>query len=161
MDAVFDASALIFSLKVQEFFSLLEKRFSGLLVPDAVYDEVVVAGQERGAPEVQGVAALFSKKFLVRVKEKPLVVPFLGLGEREALAVAQKRGVVCLSDDRKAYQVGLTIGVKVISLPALVISSVRKKLVPKQKARELIDALVENGYYLKPVDYLAVLKAIE
>ncbi len=156
---MFDSSSLIFSLKVREIFDLLSKNFSSFAVPPVVFSEVVEAGRFRGSPEVRLVEELLANGVLKKsANVAPIAATGLHAGESQAIATARKLGVVCLSDDRKAYTVGLAIGVKVVSLPAFLVVAVRNKQVSPQKAEELLSRLVQQGYYLKTADYLRIIQ---
>lgn len=159
--AVIDSSSLIFSLKNKELLELLTKRFSPLLIPEAVFEEVIEAGKARGAPEIRGIEEFFAKGILKKEgRVKPTALGILEEGEAEALAVAKRERITCISDDRKAYTVGLNIGVNVLSLSAFILFLAREERISKTKVEQLLSGLVNEGYYLKPTDYIRIIEAI-
>lgn len=159
--AVFDSSALIFSIKIREVFDLIRKKYPALLIPPAVFREVVQAGKERGAPEARTIEELLAQNVLaLSPPTAPIAPDALDAGEAEALALAKKHGIPCISDDRKAYLVGNTHGITVFSLSAFLVHATKTRRVSARESEELLSRLVEAGYYLKTADYLLILKAL-
>jgi len=158
--AVIDSSALIFAAKTPPLLEWLAEHFAPLFVPNAVYVEVVEEGKKRGFAEVGIIESKLAAGVLVRAHAKPLAQDVLGAGEAEALALAKKKKLVCLTDDRKAHVVGTALGVKVVSLAAFLVFLSRKKRIPTLALEKCLNTLVENCYYLKTADYLAVLRAV-
>ena len=77
----------------------------------------------------------------------------LGLGERACIAAASQRNGLFMTDDRKARQVALELGIKITgTLGILVVAVERRKIVLKE-ANRLLKAMVESGYR-SPVDDL-------
>ncbi len=159
--AAIDSSSLIFALRVQPLFDLLERRFSKLLAPQAVYKEVVKAGEALGKEDAPKAKALIARGFL-RVRDaKPLSGdPRLGAGETEALSIAFREKIILVSDDRLARNAGKAMGVRVIPLSAFILWAKEKKLVTPRKAEETLNELVKKGYYLKAETYIALLEKI-
>ncbi|MBI2444830.1 hypothetical protein HYV43_00385 [Candidatus Micrarchaeota archaeon] len=160
MAAVVDSSCLIFAAKTPPMLDWLVDHFGRLYVPKAVYAEVVEEGKKRGFAEIGIVERKFAAGVLVRARAAALAQDVLGPGEAEALALAKQKHLVCLCDDRKAHSVGSALGIRVVSLAAFLIFLARKKNLPVLALEKCLNELVENGYYLKTADYLAVLRAI-
>ncbi|RJP33931.1 MAG: DUF3368 domain-containing protein [Candidatus Omnitrophota bacterium] len=81
---------------------LLRQIFSDILIPEAVYAEVVIKGRGKpGVSLVQG--SPWIKRAAVHDSAKVNRLPkSLGLGEREAIILAKERNVSLLIDDRAA-----------------------------------------------------------
>lgn len=107
-----DSTPLIALARIGEL-ELVGRLFPQILVPDAVYEEVVAARAEAaGAREVA------EATWVRRLSADPAVVaPLLllvGRGEAEAIALAQTHpGSLLLTDDLKARRVAKSLGVQV------------------------------------------------
>jgi predicted nucleic acid-binding protein len=101
MTVVADASPIIiFARSGHE--DLLRQVFSQLIIPEAVYHEVVIKG--RGKP---GISLVVESPWIVRetvqdVDRVNLLPGNLGLGEREAIILAEDHNAALLTDDRAA-----------------------------------------------------------
>ena len=77
----------------------------------------------------------------------------LGMGERTCLAVVHCRGGLFVSDDRKARQVALKLGVQVTGTLGILVVAVDRKIIPIGDANHLLAQMIKNGYR-SPVDNL-------
>jgi predicted nucleic acid-binding protein len=83
-------------------FQLLEQLFGEIRIPQAVYDEAVVAGREEGAAKREVEAATWIKT--VAVKDRLAVEMLLGeldLGEAETIVLAREIGADWVLMDEK------------------------------------------------------------
>lgn len=73
------------------------------LVPEAVYQEVVVAGRANNYADAHEITAVLDERTsVVRSSEDALTLPGLGKGERAALALASaETDAIVVSDDRR------------------------------------------------------------
>ena len=162
-NAVIDSCSLIFALKIEGIRGLVFKFFSELLVPPKVFCEVFEYEKQRNVHERWLGEQLFSQGLLKKAAGEKISADtnVLGAGEAEAIMVAKREKLFCISDDRKAYLMASTIGVKVVSLTALIIAAVKQKKVSKQEAKVLLNELARENYYLKPADYARIVSAID
>lgn len=81
---------------------LLRQALNEIKIPKAVYEDIVIQGIGRpGAEEVKGVNWI--KKETIKECSKVAQLPLrLGLGEREAIVLAQELEALLLIDDRPA-----------------------------------------------------------
>ena len=77
----------------------------------------------------------------------------LGLGESTCIAVAIHRNGMFVTDDRKARQVALELGVKVTGSLGILVVAVRRRNITRKGANQLLAAMIENGDR-SPVDDL-------
>jgi hypothetical protein len=123
-----DSTPLIALARIEEL-DLVPQIFGEVLIPEAVYGELVEArGDAPGAQEVA------EATWLQRVPADPQVVaPLLLLvdrGEAEAIAVAQRHpGSLLLTDDRKARRVAKTLGVEVQGCLGILLRARRQRLI--------------------------------
>jgi predicted nucleic acid-binding protein len=78
---------------------------------------------------------------------------FLGLGERACIAAAKHRNGLFVTDDRKARQVALELGIKITGTLGILVVAVERQKIALEEANQLLAAMIENGYR-SPVDEL-------
>jgi predicted nucleic acid-binding protein len=81
------------------------------------------------------------------------LVNALGAGERTCIAVAKTRNGLFVTDDRKARQVALEMGVIVSGTLGILVVAVERKIIPIGEANQLLAQMIEYGYR-SPVDNL-------
>lgn len=110
---VSDAGPIIIFARIGRL-SLLHEVTGSLLIPDAVYDEIVVKkGGMLGAAEVAQ-AAWIQKTSVANRSIIDGLPNVLHEGEREAIALAKERGAQLLVDEIRARRVASDQGVEVI-----------------------------------------------
>ncbi|WP_246984148.1 nucleic acid-binding protein [Halorientalis marina] len=107
--------------------------FDTLLVPETVYEEVDAGGVPDGLADLS--------YELVEADESRVGVQELDTGERAAIAVAEERGVVLLTDDLAAREVASDAGVEVHgSIGVIALGHARRSL-DRDEAASLMRAL--------------------
>jgi predicted nucleic acid-binding protein len=128
-----DASTLIYLAKANGF-DLARTAVEALTVPPAVWEEAVVAGRDRGAPDVVGIEEARDTGFL-RLAEWSTTLDRdaaairdgyqLGLGESQVIALGSKVGAAVI-DEGRASRVAESLGIDVISTLLLPVIAVRR-----------------------------------
>ena len=151
-DAVSDSSPLIHLAKI-EALELLSRLYSRILIPPAVWREVVEESDGRpGAVEVQkAVAAGWMAK--QATKNETLVIALrqtLDNGEAEAIALATElHPESVLLDDKLARQMARRLGVAVTGTTGVLLRAKQVGLIVE--VRPLVTRLQsEGGYYIDP-----------
>lgn len=153
MIVVSNAGPLIALAKIGRF-DLLQRIFGRLLVPQAVYDEVVIAGSGRpGSDETQ--QALGDWIAMATVRNTAVarsLVTKLGQGESEAIALAVElsAGMVLL-DDGKARTVAEFMGLHVSGTVGVLVQAHRVSLLAD--LRQALDELCANGFRMSDEVY--------
>lgn len=160
MKAVANSSVLI-ALSAIGRLSLLRERFpDGLLIPDAVWREVVETGRGRpGALEIR--EARWIQQRAVRDRDYvQLLRAELDAGEAEVIALArQEQADVVLLDEKEARQVARRLGMRVLGTVGLLIWARQQGLIPN--LREELQMLQEQGgFRLSREIYLAALREV-
>jgi predicted nucleic acid-binding protein len=153
--AIADSGPLICLAKIDQI-ELLSRLFSKILVPPEVWSEVTVRGQGHpGAYEVSQVTWL-----TIQAPDPQLVKPLsilVDAGEAEAIALAQTTAdCTILLDDARARKIAQRLNTKQIGTIGLLLRAKRRGLV--ENIRPHIDALIENGIYIRRELTDAVLK---
>ena len=129
--AVSDAGPLIHLAEIDSLELL--STFDTLLVPETVYEEVDAGG----VPD--GVADLSYE--LVEADESKVGAEELDAGERAAIAVAEERGIVLLTDDLAARQAASDAGVEVHGSIGVIALGYALGLLDREEAASLMRAL--------------------
>jgi len=156
-----DASPLIWLGKC-DILHLLEKLYSEIVIPEAVHEEAVQRGLEKGFEDAQAIKKAMeegwikvlksSKRFADEVEgvEARLGIE-LGMGERETIALALEKGVsIFLTNDEDAYQVGTALGLEPKGVLYVLLRGVVEGRIKKKKAKESLGQMLEEGFWLSP-----------
>ncbi len=149
----------IMNLAVVGQLELLPQLYGRIVVPQAVYDEVVVAGVgQPGAAEVKAADWVEVKDATNRTTVASLQLE-LDKGEAEAIALATElQADLVLLDERKGRTIASRMGLKPVGLLGLLIEAKHKGLIPATKP--VMDDLVKKaGFWISPELYSRVLQA--
>ncbi|WP_435124233.1 nucleic acid-binding protein [Halobaculum sp. D14] len=129
--AVSDAGPLIHLAEIDslELFST----FDTLLVPETVYEEVEAGGVPDSLPDLS--------YELVEADESRVGAEELDAGERAAIAVAEERGIVLLTDDLAARRTASDAGVEVHGSIGVIALGYDRGLLDGDEAASLMRAL--------------------
>ena len=138
---------MLIALSLINRLELLPRRFAdGILIPDAVWQEVVVAGAHRaGAEQVRHASWLRVQSVQNRSLVRLLSVG-LDQGEAEAIALADelKSGFLLL-DEKDARRTARNLGLAVLGTLGLLIWAKRSGVIPCLRSE--LDALVGPGQF--------------
>jgi predicted nucleic acid-binding protein len=150
MRAVTNATPLI-ALALLGRLDLLRDLFDEVLVPCAVYDEVVKAGEGRPGA---GMIAEAGWLQIVRPMTAPSIEPMLlGLdaGEMEVLLLAREQQPAwALIDERQARRVARAMGLPVKGTLGLLLSAVLAGCMSRDEALRALARLTERGIRISP-----------
>jgi len=145
-----DSSALI-ALSVIDKLELLEKLYTKLYVPQAVYDEVTQIGR----PQSDKLKQFLQSK--VRVVDLNLTKLGLGLGELEAITLYKELNAeVLLIDDNRAKKYAILNDVKVIGSLGVLIKSKEEGYI--QKVKPFLEAISKSEVYISDKLIMKVLE---
>lgn len=159
MIVVSDASPLL-NLAIIGQLALLPDLYSEVIIPQAVYDEIVVMGRDMpGASDVRDAQWIVTRK----VENRPLITALrlqLDYGEAEAIALADElKADLLLVDERKARLVASQFGLKFTGLLGVLVEARQKGKIIAVKP--LIDRLrTEAGFWISQELYTHVLQIV-
>lgn len=158
---VVDAAPLIYYSRIARL-ELLRKLYGKLVIPQAVWDEVVTNAQGRpGAGEVEkGVR----EGWINTVKAPPVkILEAEGAvgADAEVIALAQKMKLPLLTNDRIVALIAKTHGVKTKWLTQTVIEAVHDKIITTVEARKILRDLVRAGLRVRSEVLTEVIHALE
>lgn len=150
MNAIVNATPLI-SLALLGRLSLLKEMFDEVIVPGAVYEEVVQRGA--GKPGADALAAADWLKVIspdVSVTIEPLLLG-LDAGELEVLLLAQQiEPDWVVIDERLARRTGFAMGLPVKGTLGILLAAVLAGLLSRQEALDDLHRLVNRGIRIAP-----------
>ncbi len=173
MKAVSNTSPLIFAGKVSQIIGLMRSEYSLILIPGEVYEEAVKRPLDSGRLDIQESALEIKKlvdsgfleitglereykKLSIRLQEN------IGLGEASAIALAIQEDIKSvLIDERKATIIARMHNLQPRPISALPIIAYRKKLIPKEEAKKILDELLVNQYRLTVDAYKKIMDLLE
>lgn len=141
-----DAGPII-ALGIAGQLDILGQLFGRVVVPEAIYVEVVVQG--RGRPGSSELArASWAERVVVTPPPDALLAEELGPGEAEAIALSVRRHAdLLLIDERKGRRIAtLAYNLHVKGTAGVLVLAKRRGLVPS--VRPLLETMRAGGYYL-------------
>lgn len=79
----------------------------------------------------------------------------LGFGEASSIAVAKVRGFVFACDDKAARKEATLLGVRLTGTVGILIKAVRKRIIDRNKANEILHRMIAYGFY-SPVNSIDI-----
>ena len=160
MPAVSDSSPLIYLAALSDF-HLLREIFSSIVIPEAVYREVVTQGASY--PVKDEVEAALGDWLTVQPIRNPHLATQISreqqlqAGECEVIALAKETQFQpLLLDEQRAVTYARSLGLKVVRTPLIYTEAkLRGRIIT---VREKLDALRREDFWLKDRDYEAILK---
>ena len=161
MTASSDAGPLIW-LGKSGTLHLLRTLYTEIEIPEAVHQEAVTRGLEKGYEDAQVIQQAIeegwirvhrtSKQFTDKVEsaERRLHIE-LGTGEREAIALAlEKEIIIFLTNDEDAYQVGTRLSLEPKGVLYVLLKGVKEGWLNKKQAKESLGEMLAEGFWLSP-----------
>jgi predicted nucleic acid-binding protein len=148
----------VINLAVVNHLNLLQQLYSKVVIPQAVYDEIVIEGAgQAGAEEVEQSEWIEVKP----VANRPLVKSLesdLDLGEAEAVVLAvELKADLLLIDERKGRAVANRLGVTHIGLLGVLVQAKHNGLIPA--VRPVMDSLMtQAGFWVSNELYEHILQ---
>jgi predicted nucleic acid-binding protein len=140
---VSDAGPIIIFARIRRL-PLLHDVTGSLLIPPAVYDEIVVSkGGMPGAEEVAQ-ADWLQRTVVANRAVLDSLPPGLHAGEREAIALAREQGAQLLVDDARARRAAGELRVEVIGTLRILAEAKRRGYI--DLARPIIGQMQSSGY---------------
>lgn len=154
MIVVSDTSPLM-NLAVVGRLDLLQRLFHEVLIPEAVYDELVVDGKAgeteiRSAPWITA-AAVSNKTLVIHLQQT------LDKGESEAIALAvETKASLLLIDESKGRTEALRLGVDVTGILGILLRAKERQFVPSVKT-VLDEMMTRAGFWVDEELYSTIL----
>jgi uncharacterized protein len=153
---VCDASTLIALARIGQL-DILEQIEAQVVIPMAVYEEVVIKGVGKpGADEIREASWIGTHA----VSDRDVVAQFravLGTGESEAIALAKELAAdLIILDDEDARNTAVAEELKVVGLLAFLVLAKEEGII--HQVRPLLDALRQQGFFISDDLYHDILR---
>lgn len=169
-EVVSNASPLIYAAKIG-FLEALRKLYGKILLPPAVYNEVVEKGVERKAADALIIEEAVMKGYLqvVALNERAKAeikiltkMQDISVGEAEAIALAkQVKAELLIIDERSGTIVARVWGIKTVGLLGIIIEAMHQSVITFKELKMYYNRLIETEFRLKHRDYVKVMKLAE
>ena len=157
---VSNATPLIYLAKADRL-SLLKAVSQEILVPQAVFSEVVVEGKRLGENDAYRVDQCIKKGWMVVRDVDVTYVPGIPLhpGEAEVISLAIEMNVKeVLMDDAKGRLACQLAGLKPIGTLGILLRALQIRQLNFDEFLNTLQAIVRSGFYLKEEVYLKVIE---
>jgi predicted nucleic acid-binding protein len=159
---VSNATPLIYLAKANQL-SLLKSMVKQVLIPYAVYREVVLEGKRLGETDAYRVEKAITDDWIL-VQDVTLIYPVeitIHPGEIEVISLAKETGIKrVLVDDSKARAACEMAGLKPVGTLWLILRAVEKRVLNFDDFLSTLEDIIRAGFYLNEEVYLrAVHKA--
>jgi len=136
---------------------LLKKVFGKIIIPEEVRDEVIVEGKA-GCELIK--KAMDDGWIIVRKVGKILDLG-LGKGENAAIGLAKELNDGLIIDDARGVKAARVLGIDVLRTTSVVMMCVRDKILGRRDGLEVINELIEIGYYIGPRVYVKLIEGLK
>jgi predicted nucleic acid-binding protein len=156
VSVVSNSSPLIYLAALNDF-ALLKSLFHEIVIPPAVYREVVVDGA--AYPVAAAVSAALDRWIFIQRPSSMLTPPHSAIhpGEADAIALAREiESPAVLMDDRAAVRWARSLFLLVIPTPVVYVEAKRQGRIGS--VREKLQQLRDAGFWLKDSDLALVLR---
>lgn len=136
---------------------LLEKIFEEIIVPEAVWNEVVINGSgQPGADEIQRAQWIHIEKASNRATVQ-ILLQSLDEGEAESIAIANEiQADFLLMDEKQGRETATFLGIKVIGVVGILIQAKQAGFISSVKPY-LEELQSKAGFHLRPSLYQRIL----
>lgn len=157
---VSNSTVLIYLGKLNKL-ELLKKLFKRIVIPNAVFEEVVVAGKRENHIDAIMVEEAI-KKGWISVKESeelPQLKEFgIDKGELQAISLAYKLGAVILLDQTHARIAAKAVGLKPRGTIFVLLKALKKNRISFEDFIDSLEQLIQVGFRMDQEVYLEAIK---
>ena len=136
---------------------LLKKLFKKIIIPEAVKEEVVIAGK----PGYSVINKAIEEGWIKIENPKQNIELGLGKGENAAITLAKEKHDKIIIDDSFAIKAVKSLDIDYIRTTSVILLALKNKIIKKDEAKELIQKLVEQGYYISPPVFSELFRMID
>ena len=147
-----NSSPLIFLSKINQI-SLIKKLFGHIIIPEAVKEEILI--EEKEGYDLIKIAI---NEELIKINNPSKNTDFkIGKGENAAINLAIEKKDSLIIDDAVAIKIANSFNVKTLRTTTLIFWAVEKKILTRKQAVNVLNKLLDFGYYIAPKYYAALL----
>ena len=140
---------------------ILKECFINILIPRAVYNEIM---EKKENSECVALRKAIDEGW-INIEDNeinPLLkTNNLGKGEKEAISLAINKKALLLIDDDSAKSYASVLGVEAHGSFYVLYLACVKKIIDKNKAKEIFEGVIREGFYISTDVYSTFLKLLE
>jgi len=159
LPTVSNTSPLIWLSKIGKI-TLLKELFGEVIIPQEVYDEAIERGLQGGFSDAFIINEAAEEGWIKTSKLAQKEVAFcqkivkhafeIHLGEAQAIVLAQRLNALLLIDESAGRAFAEAWGLKVKGTVYVIISALRRGLVSRVEAKDMLLTLVSKGFRIEP-----------
>lgn len=153
---VSDTTSLIV-LEKQNQLSLLCQLFDEVVIPQAVYEELVIGLDN---DKIIKSSCLRIKRVVSSDRLHDLLM-ILDQGEAEAIELAISQNLPLIIDEKKGRKIAKNFGLIVTGLAGILILATQKKVLNSTQAKIILEISMQNGYRLSETLYKQVVNRLD
>ncbi len=151
-----NASPLICLAKLNQL-ELLKKLFGKIIITTPVKDEVLIIDKEGFLTIEKAI-----QKGWIKVLDPKSEIYFkVGRGENSSINLAKEIRETLIIDDANAIKIAKSFNINFIRTTTILLMALEKSFIDKKQTKELLQKLVENGYYISSSIYVKLLGAVD
>ena len=151
-----NATALICLGKINKL-DLLKKVYSVGLIPSAVKSEALLEGKEG----YLSIDEAINSGWIKIVDPKKNLNLGLGTGENQAISLAKEKRDSIILDDALAIKAAKAFDIQILRTTTVIFKALQKKVITKAHALNILNKLIESGYYISTKDYAILLAKLK
>ena len=149
-----NATALICLSKINKL-DLLKKVYTLIIIPSSVKAEVLIEGKEG----YLGIYNAIKRGWIRVVDPKKSIDLGLGAGENQAISLAIEKNDSIILDNAFSIKAAKAFNVSIVRTTT-VITALRKKVINKAQALEMLNKLIDIGYFISIKDYAILMSKL-
>jgi len=160
MKLVLDATPLIYLVRAG-FHSYFQKLGMEFFTTEEVVEELRL--DDNKYPENSIITQMIGEGVIrvLKPKEKLPEVKGIHIGELSVIALAKEIGGIIIMDDKKGKIYARTLGIKSFHSTFLIFLAVKKGILPEEKARKIIDCMIDSGWRCDIETYRNILHILD
>lgn len=161
---IFDATPLIYLAKAETIGELAELE-QEKLIPEKVYQEVVVEGRKNGEPDAEWIAQLVDKGVFdtetVENNQIDRSTEFLSQADISVLELTKTKDGTAIMDEEYGRNIAEVENIETHGTAFLVLRLLKKDVISSEEAQNTIDSMIDEGWYCSTDLYKEIVNKIE
>ena len=154
---VSDTTSLIV-LEKQNKLSLLCELFDEVIIPQAVYEELIIG---LDSDKITQAFSCLKIECVTSSERFHDLLMILDQGEAEAIELAINKNLPLIIDERKGRKIARNFGLIVTGLAGILILATQKKVLTPNQSKMMLETSMQNGYRLSETLYKQVMDKLD
>lgn len=138
-----NTSPIIFLSKINKL-DLLKELYSGVIITKEIEEKLLSFNR----PDSELIKKAITEKLIIIRNPSNNIDLYLGKGENSAINLALELKEHLIIDDLKGFKTAQNLGVKTIRTTSVILTAVKKKILTKREALDILNKIIENGCYI-------------